>query len=119
MNILQSEFSEALNDIYEDPTDYISDKKLLEQPATDYFYEKHKNGSDQGKKHSIMFDELCNLRDKHESKFLDFIDAVNLDPDFPLLIEYSGCLCEACEHINLLEVDVKWKAGVIPTNTLE
>lgn len=119
MNILHREFKEALSGIYEDPNHYISDRRILEQPAHDYFFEKYKNGPDQVWKHSEMLDALDELRSKHEDTLLDFIAAVNLDPDFPLLIEYRGCVCEVCEHINLLEVDIEWKAGVIPTNTLE
>jgi hypothetical protein len=119
MNILLREFNEALSEIYEDQTEYISDKGMLEQLAMDYFFEKHKEGPDQGEKQSKMLDAIYDLYDKHEDRFSAFIDAVNLDPDFPLLIEYSGCVCEVCNHLTFLEVDVEWKAGVIPTNTLE
>ena len=119
MSILQQKFKVALSDIYDDPNEYISDKKLLEQPAVEYFYEKHKDGPDQEYKHSKMRDALYGLSCKHGSLFFEFIDVVNLDPEFPLLVECDGCLCEVCDHMNFHEIDLEWKAGVIPTNTLE
>jgi hypothetical protein len=119
VNDLQQELKDALSVIYTDPNDYIYDRGFLEQLTLDYFYEKYKNGPNQAEKHSKMYEALRALSSRQKCTLHMFIEAINLDQDFPLWIEYRGCCCEFCEHITILEVDVEWKAGVVPINTLE